>query len=336
MTTKKEQIDEREQKRLEEMKWSVQGVWNLMLKETKAREPKVRDYISPSDIGKDYWGRYQKMMGVPETNPYEERVLRVFSAGDEFHNLLKNVFKACGIFINSQDDSGWSVIEETEKTLKVLGKYDVLAGGKPNWLSAKQACQVMGLSEFVTDRTLMMVEKLEEMYPNGMPELLYEIKSINSMAFWNKKDYLQEAYPWHRLQCWLYLKANKKPEGRVLYISKDDLMTAEFPIYLNDKKMEEIVQKDMEEMTEFIRQKKEPPKPANFVFNKRGKIRFQKNKKPYIIQGCYEKNWEVERSPWFKLLTGFDNKEDWESSIKGEIKDKNDEIKADYIKKKGL
>ena len=105
-------------KEQEQMKWSVMSCWNQMLNLTKAREPKVRDYIGPSDIGKDFWGRYQKMMGVPETNPYPDRVLRIFSAGDEFHNLIKNVFKAAGIFINSQDDEGWSVVEPTNKTQK--------------------------------------------------------------------------------------------------------------------------------------------------------------------------------------------------------------------------
>ena len=334
--TKQEETTKREEERLKDMKWSIQGIWNDNLNLTKRREPKVRDYISPSDLGKNYWERYQKMMGVPEERQFEDRVLRIFSAGDEFHNLLKNVFKACGIFINSQDDSGWSIIEPTKNHLKMLGKYDVLAGGKPNHDKAKQLCEQMEFSDFVKERTLLMVEKLIEKYPNGLPELIYEVKSINSMAFLHKKGYLQEAYPWHTLQCYAYIKANNIQEGRVLYISKDDLITAEFPVFLNDKKLVEKYDKDMTEMSEFIRKKQEPPKPDNVVFNKRGKIRFQKNKEKYVITGCYEKNWEIERSMWPKRLTGFKNLEDWVGSIKGEIKDKNDEIKANYIKNKGL
>lgn len=316
------------------MNWSVMGVWNLMDK-SKIREPKIRDYISPSDIGKNYWERYQKMMGIPEDTPYEDRILRVFSAGDEFHNLIKNVFKAAGIFINSQDDNGWSVIPATDKTLKVLGKYDVLAGGKPDLLKVKEHCEIMGFSEFIKNRTLSLAEELLNKYPNGLPNLLYEIKSINSMAFWNKKNYLTEAYPWHQIQCYAYLKANNISEGRVLYISKDDLTTAEFPIYLGTEKYEEILRKDLKEMSDYILTKTEPPKPEFVIFNPKKIIRFQKDKKKYKIVGGYEANWEILRSQYFTKLTGFKNKEDWESSLTDEIATKNSVIKDDYIKKVG-
>jgi hypothetical protein len=312
------------------MKWSIMSVWNEMNDLSKVREPKIRDYISPSDIGKNYWDRYQKMMGVPEDMPYTSRVLRIFSAGDEFHNLMKNVFKAGGIFINSQDDSGWSVIEPTEKTLKVLGKYDVLAGGVPNVQKVKEHCELMGFSQFVKERTIKLAENLLERYPNGLPKLLYEFKSINSMAFWGKKNYLMEAYPWHTLQCYAYLKANNLSEGRVLYISKDDLTTAEFPIFCPNEKLENDLQKDLEEMSYFIKNKIEPPKPELIVFNPKGSCSFQLNKKKYKTKGCYEANWEVKRSSWFKTLTGFDNVEKWEESINQEILDKNNKLKAEF------
>lgn len=331
--------DEKINEMTKDMRWSIMGKWNDMNEMTKQREPKVRDYMSPSDLGKNYWDRYQKMMGVPVTNPYEERVLRIFSAGDEFHHLMLNVFRACGILINTQDlpdkngNNQWSVIEETDSSLKMLGKYDALAGGKPDLKQVEKHCDEYYFSDFIKSRTIAMAKSLLEKYPNGLPELLYDFKSINSMAFWNKKDYLAQAYPWHRLQLYAYLKANNVQEGRLLYISKDDLMTAEFPVYLNDVNLAELYKKDTEGMTHFIRNKIEPPKPENIVFNKKGKIRFQKDKKKYVIEGCYNKNWEVERSSWFKLLTKFDNAEDWESSIKGKIKDKNDEIKANWIEK---
>jgi hypothetical protein len=324
------EVDKREEKRLGQMRWSVQNIWNKMLQEHKSYS-KVRDYISPSDIGKNYWDRYQKMMGIESSNPYTDRVLRIFSAGDEFHNLIKNVFKASGIFINSQDDSGWSVIQPTEKTLKLLGKYDVLAGGKPNIEQVKDYCNKMGFSQFIKDRTIMLAETLLDKYPDGMPNLLYEIKSINSLAFWNKRDYLQDAYPFHKLQCFAYMVANNIKEGRVLYISKDDLTLMEFAVHLDDVKLQEELKKDLEEMSHYILTETEPPKPPYVVFNERGKIRFQKDKKKYIIDGAYEQNWEVSRSPYFKLMTGFNNKEDWEASIKEEIHQRNDEIKSKFI-----
>ncbi len=313
--------------------WSVANVWNELLGLSKRYPPKKRDYLSPSDIGKSYWLRYQKMMGVPETNPFEDRVLRIFAAGDEFHHLMRNVFRACGILLKSEE---WSVIPPTDKTLKILGKYDVIAGGIANVEQAKKYCEEWNFSDFVAQRTIMMAEKLKEMYPVGMPKLLYEVKSINSMAFWNKKDYLQQAYPHHTLQCYMYLKAENLPEGRVLYISKDDLMTAEFAVHLDDEKLKEIVQKDMEEMTAFIDNKQEPPKPEYLSFNPRGKIRFQRNKEKYIIEGNWEANWEVSRSTYFTLLTGFKEVKEWEATLKSELKEKNDKIKAEYIEEQGL
>lgn len=333
-------LQKNEEKRLEatkEMRWSVVGAWNDINAITKQRGPKVRDYVSPSDIGKDYWGRYQKMTGVPVTNPYDERILRVFSAGDEFHNMMANVFRACGILINTQDlpdedgNEQWSLIPETEDMLGLVGKYDALAGGKPNLEQVEKHCDNMHMSQFIKERTVALAKAVLKEYPDGLPKLLYDFKSINSMAFWHKKDYLTEAYPWHVMQVWCYLKANNVEEGRVLYISKDDLMTAEFPVFLNDEKLIAAYEKDVKEMTYFIRNKIEPPKPENIVFNEKGKIRFQKNKEKYIIEGCYEKNWEVERSSWFQLLTGFKEKDKWENSLKPKIKDKNDEIKANYI-----
>jgi len=337
MSKKPELIDDifytEEQKN---MQWSVMGLWNDMNIKTKRNEPKVRDYISPSDIGKSYWNRYQKMNGVPEDAPFNNRVLRIFSAGDEFHNLLKNVFKSAGIFINSQDDEGWSEIDATPTTLKVLGKYDALVGGLPDYDKAKEHCEIMGLSDFVKSRVLSLVEKLIEIYPHGLPELLYEIKSVNSQAFWHKKGYLIESYPWHALQCYAYLKANNKPEGRILYISKDDLMTAEFPILYPCEKYEELLQKDLEEMSYFIINKIEPPRPEPIVFNPKGSCAFQHLKKKYKTEGCFQANWEIERSPWFKTLTGFENVKDWKKSINGLILDKNNEFKHEFKTKIGL
>ena len=313
--------------------WAVSDIWNQLLGLAKRYPPKVRDYISPSDIGKHYWFRYQKMMGVPETNPFEDRVLRIFAAGDEFHHLIRNVFRACGILLKAEE---WSVIPATDKTLKVLGKYDIIAGGLANVEQAKKYCEEWNFSDFVAQRTIMMAEKLLKKYPVGMPKLLYEIKSINSMAFWNKKDYLQDAYPWHTLQCYAYLKAENLPEGRVLYVSKDDLMTAEFAVKHPDPELEKEFQKDLMAMTTYIKEKLEPSKPNYFNFNPMGKIRFQRNKEKYVIDGCWEISWEVSRSVYFTKLTGFKKVDEWELTLKDELKRKNDEIKQKYIEEKNL
>ena len=331
-----------EEENSENTVWSIQSFWNDLLESTKRYPAKSRDYISASDIGKDFWGRYQKMTGTETTNPFSDRTLRIFAAGDEFHHLIKNVFQALGIFINSQDDEDedgrnqWSIIPATLKTLKVLGKYDALVGGKVNIEQTKETCERMQLSDFIKIRTIRMAEFLAEKYPDGLPELLYEVKSINSMAFWNKKDYLSNAYPHHILQCYAYLKANNKPEGRLLYISKDDLMMAEIPVYLNDPKLEKIFQEDVAKMTYYLLNQIEPPKPKDIIYNEKKKLRFQVDKKKQVITGCYDYNWEVSRSQYFKKLTGVETEKQWKSNCQVELSEKNKGLKDSYKTRRGL
>ena len=324
----------------EKKQWSVQALWNDMLSLTQRYPPKKRDYISFSDLGKNFWDRYQKMMGVAPTNPFPERVLRKFSAGNEFHNLMNNVFRVLGIFINTQDEpdengkNQWSIIQAEGKLLKLLGKYDALVGGKSNLDQIEATCDKMGFSSFVRERTLLMAQFINENYPEGLPELLYEVKSINSMVFWSKKDYLKEAYPVHQLQCYGYLKANNLPEGRILYISKDDLMMAELPIFLNDPELTKKFNEDREKMSYYILNQEEPSKPDAIIFDPRKKLRFQWKKEKIILEGCYDYDWQVERSQFFTLMTGYKTADMWKAKHRKELSQKNAELKEEYKKNK--
>ena len=87
--------------------------------------------------------------------------MRKFAAGNEFHNLMNNVFKALGILINSQDEpdaqgrNQWSVIQPEGKLLKLLGKYDFFVGGKIDKSQVLTLCHKMGFSDFVRERTIL-------------------------------------------------------------------------------------------------------------------------------------------------------------------------------------
>lgn len=316
--------------------WSIQGIWND-ISNMERKEPKQRDYISFGDVGKkDYWSRYMKMTGVPESNPPDTRVMRIFQAGHEFHDLIKTVFKKAGIFINSQDDDKegqpqFTIIEGTDKILKQLGKYDILVGGKPDKEKAFKWIEQSDLSDFMKEKAKKITEFFADKFPNGLKEMIYEIKSINSTAFWGKKDYLYEAYPHHKLQLWGNLKGNNISEGRLLYVSKDDLSVAEFPIFLNDKNLEREYMKDVEAMSYYIMNKIEPPKPSYVVFNKRKIYSFQNDKKKYKIKGSYEINWEVIRSSYFTKMTGLKTDKELEMLVKDEISEKNKKIKQKIL-----
>lgn len=74
----------------------------------------------------------------------------------------------------------------------------------------------------------------------GRPDLIieyqggkkvYELKSKHSAGF----NYLPQAQ--HKMQLWFYLYALNLPEGNLVYVSKDDLRIAEYPVRLDDLKL---------------------------------------------------------------------------------------------------
>ena len=168
--------------------WSVMGIWNSIT-EVERQKPKVRDYISFGNIGKDdYWSRFMKMKGVPESNPIEGRVIRIFQAGDTFHDLVKGVFRSAGIYIFSQDDLNekgerdWSEIPATETQLKQFGAFDVLVGGKPDLKKAMEWIGKSDMTQFQRDKATKIAEYFADKFPNGLKPMIYEIKSINCIA----------------------------------------------------------------------------------------------------------------------------------------------------------
>jgi hypothetical protein len=66
-------------------------------------------------------------------------------------------------------------------------------------------------------------------------KMVYEIKSKNSQGF----KYLEatSGQEQHRKQLWIYLYCLKIEKGNLLYLSKDDLRIAEYPVFLNDEEL---------------------------------------------------------------------------------------------------
>lgn len=65
-------------------------------------------------------------------------------------------------------------------------------------------------------------------------DMVYEIKSKHSRAFWYMIDKGEGANRQHEIQLWTYLYLLDLPEGKLVYISKDDLTIAEFPVFRDD------------------------------------------------------------------------------------------------------
>ena len=317
--------------------WSVAGIWNSELTLGRdERELKQRQHIWASELGKDYWERYQKMNAIKPDFGFEERILRKFEAGNFFERLIGFVLMSSGLL---KFDNKWYQIPADEEHLAVSVKPDFIAGGKPDWEEVKSNLTTNLLFQIMPNLARIskkLVEHLSEKYPEGLKDLVYEIKSINSLVFWAKKDHLQEAYPHHQLQLFAEMKASGLPEGRILYISKDDLTVAEFTQLLSSERLNEMYEKDTKEMAVFIRTKTEPPKPESIIFDPRKNLRFQYLKEKRVIKGCYVSNWEVGWSNYISQITGIEGKSQkevstkWEYSLKGSLKRQNDELKEQF------
>ena len=87
---------------------------------------------------------------------------------------------------------------------------------------------------------------------------MYEIKSKHSYGF----KYLDEgANRQHRMQVWMYLKSLGIEEGRIFYISKDDLRVADFLVELKDEQLTKDVLNELSILNEAWQKKIAPPVP---------------------------------------------------------------------------
>lgn len=313
------------------MEWTIQKIWNDQLAiKRQNRSLEKRTHIWASEIGKSHYERYLKMMGVKQDFDYDERTLRKFAAGDFFERVIGYVLITSGLL---KYDNKWHEIPETEKTLRVSVRPDFIAGGKPDWNRVKNELDTNPLFQLMPTLERIsraLVEKLQADYPEGLNDLVYEIKSVNSQVFWAKQEYLSEAYPHHLMQLFTGMKATGLPEGRILYISKDDLTVAEFSILLDNEELNKKWNEDVEKMTHYIRNGIEPPKPPEIAFNENKSLKFQFNKERHEIKGIYVPNWEVEWSNYLPTITGCKTKEEWLEKVDKEIKVKNNQLKEEY------
>lgn len=88
---------------------------------------------------------------------------------------------------------------------------------------------------------------------------VYEIKSKHSYGF----KYLQQegANRQHQMQLWFYLKCLGIEEGRIFYVSKDDLRVMDFLVELDNEELEKSVMNELATLNEAWKQELPPPLP---------------------------------------------------------------------------
>ena len=325
-------------------------IWNAV-EEIQRMETKPRDHINASDIGGSFLDRWFKMKGTQPSNPYDARTLRVFAAGEIFEKLVVEVLAKAGILIDVQ---GWVEIPATSTNLLIKGKYDAKIGNVKDWNEVKELYkkrveieqeiyervrnemitkyQIEALpflyfysefTDFLKYQGKKILDGLAKKFPTGLPfPIIVEVKSVNSNAFWSKKDYIGVGYPHHRLQLFTYLKGTGIEKGVLLYISKDDMTLEECIVFQGMKAIEDEWKNDIDKMSyHWLNQVKPEPEP-DIIFNEeKGKA------------GLWEVNWKPARSPYLTLITGL-KPDEWQKMAKELSKVKNKElVKNRRIKK---
>lgn len=292
--------------------WRIQDIWNEKLR-VNDTEYLPRNYIRASEIGYPMLDRYYRMKGVAPTNPFSDRVLRIFDAGRLFEWLVEKVFMEAGILVETQKEL---TIPATDKLLEVRGHFDHKVGGNVEWGVARERVKDEQFPEWIEERALKLISELEQKYPKGLREIIAEIKSINSMSFWAHKkrdrDGMFKGYDHHKLQLFTYLTADDMVEGRLFYVSKDDLTLEEVPVFRTPH-LKEMWDADITAMSNYYLTNTEPPKEDYIVFNNE--------------TGKFESNWRVGRSNYLTKITGFEDEAAWKESIKEEVQARNKELK---------
>ena len=284
---------------MSDLKWSFFQVWNQSLEQGKTpRELKVRNNIWATEIGGAFVDRYLKMKAVAPTNPPNPRSLRKFEAGNMMEWLAGMVLKRAGIL---QENQTW-LSYQYPGLLEVTGKLEFFAGGQPNWLEANTAIQSLELPEFFNRATQAIVDHFSASYPNGLEQVILEIKSCSAYMFEYYEKY--GASPQHVLQVFHYLKAKNMQEAHLIYISKDDLRMLEFGVF-NPSLVEEVYHSDIGQMTRFLRKGTQPEKESLAVFDP--------------LSGKFRTNWKVAYSNYLTMLYGFENQKAYDDEYQKKV-----------------
>jgi hypothetical protein len=91
--------------------------------------------------------------------------------------------------------------------------------------------------------------------------VLYEVKSVHSRKFWWMQRRREGPDRHALMQLYVGMMALGLPEGRLVYVSKDDLCIVEYPVSLKDQRLREAVLADLEALNRAWRDNV-PPEPV--------------------------------------------------------------------------
>ena len=275
--------------------WGLSEVWNKSLEEQEQRPLSFRDHLWASELGKAPVDLWLKLRAVPPTNPPNPRSLRKFEAGNVFEWIVSLILKRAGILKESQRWSSY----QYPGLMKVTGKADFIAGGKPDIRMFEEEVSRMSLPNVFVRAGEKILNYIDQNFPDGLEEMPLEIKSVSAFAFeaMEKKNRSNRV---HRLQAYHYLKSENRPRANIVYISRDDLRILEFPVLLNSETEKEY-HDTIEALTKSNALDQMPPVEKKIVFEE--------------DYGKFARNFNVGYSNYLTMLYGYSNQMEFEEQI---------------------
>lgn len=274
-------------------------VWNNGLDNNSEREIEPRDYLWASELGKAPIDVFLRLKGTKPTNPPNYRSMRKFEAGNIFEWIVSLILKRAGILIEEQDHC----IHQYSGLLKVTGRTDFIAGGKPDFDRAIGEMKALDMPDMFIRVAHSMKEYFDKEFPEGLITKPLEIKSLSAFMFEGLLR-RQTTSRNHRLQAYHYVKSGDYKFGSVVYICRDDMRMMEFQISQTEE-MEVEYYNAIEVISQYLNKDEMPPKEKMVVFDE--------------DLGKFATNYNVSYSGYLTLLYGFKNQDEYDKQYKGEV-----------------
>ncbi len=270
--------------------WSIVGIYDNYLDFSMQRKETPQDYWRGSDMGSCPRKRVYQRLGIKKTEIITKGQRKIMDLGTMYHWHFQGFLKKTGLQIEKEG-------ELKNEQYHYIGHFDSLVGGIPKEIDKKHFEFIGRNNELIFFEETYQYhckqrEQLLEMFPDGLPKLLYDFKSQHSASF----QYIENAPKKEhvaQLRSYLYFAKisgiemyQDIKEGRLLYISKDDMRTVEHVVYLTPESEEEI-KAELGYLNECYKQDILPPQLPDIA---EGRKNWQCSYCPYLTY-CKGKDW---------------------------------------------
>jgi len=267
--------------------WNIKDLLADLMEATAELVPEPRAEIWASDLGKPLVDRWLQMKGVPYSNPPDGKSLMTFFLGKQIEAGVEQMLIRGGVGVRSQE----RLAVRQPDCLPVVGRPDLVVQVS-DW-QALIAAADNGVddpgdhpgTEAQREALQGLLEGWRRRYPEGLATTVFEVKSLNSMAFkyHRGQEGLSNAYPHHRLQLYTYMRGLELTEGHLLYVARDTGWMEEVVVRETEELEEEWI-RDVATMTRYYVGDERPPlEPAQLDGKANWRVEYSRYK-DYLVQ----------------------------------------------------